>query len=224
MSASMRSLFDKELSSMSEAILLMSSKVEKAIEQAIAALAEGNVELARQVIADDAEINRLRYLVEEQAQLVLATQAPTAGDLRRIIAAIHIASELERIGDHASGIARIVVRIDEVPSTNLDWSRLPKMAKRAETMLHEAITAFTEGDAEVATAIAKRDQKINRHYRKFFGEAVAHMSEEEKVQMATYMLWVAHNLERIGDRSTNIAERVVFMVTGEYIEVAEDYA
>ncbi len=221
---SMRSLFDKELSSMNEAILLMSSKVENAIDQSIAALASGNVELAQQVIADDSEINRLRYLVEEQAQLVLATQAPTAGDLRRIIAAIHIASELERIGDHASGIARIVTRLDEVPTTDLDWARLPKMAKRAETMLHEAITAFTEGDAEAATAIAKRDQKINRHYRKFFSEAVAHMSEEEKVQMATYMLWVAHNLERIGDRSTNIAERVIFMVTGEYIEVTEDYA
>lgn len=224
MSPSMRSLFDKELSSMTEAILLMSSKVEIAISQSIEALAAGDVELAQQVIANDSEINRLRYLVEEQAQLVLATQAPTAGDLRRIIAAIHIASELERIGDHASGIARIVTRLDEVPMTNLDWSRLPKMAKRAETMLHEAITAFAEGDSDAATAIAERDQKMNRHYRKFFGEAVSHMSEEEKVQMATYMLWVAHNLERIGDRSTNIAERVVFMVTGEYIEVTEDYA
>lgn len=223
MTASTRSIFDNQLAAMNEAVLLMSSKVEEAIEKSVEALATDNIELAEQVIAEDAEVNRLRFLIEEQAQLVLATQQPMATDLRVIIAAIHIATELERIGDHASGIARIVTRLDEVPSTDLDWSRLPKMAKRAQDMLHKAITAFADLDADAASEIARRDQKIDRLYRKFFGEAVSHMSEEEKVQMATYMLWVAHNLERIGDRSTNIAERVVFMVNGEYIEVMEDY-
>jgi phosphate transport system protein len=98
------------------------------------------------------------------------------------------------------------------------------MAKRAHKMLHKAIEAYAEQDTEAAWKIVRRDQKLDRHYREFFGEALTMMNTPEQVQLATYLLWVAHNLERIGDRTTNIAERVIFMVTGQYTEVLEDYA
>jgi phosphate transport system protein len=111
----------------------------------------------------------------------------------------------------------------EQPPLRLRLNRLPKMSKRARDMLRRAITAYMERDADKAMAIVKRDRKINRHYRKFFAEAMQALSSQDVVEMPTYLLWIAHNLERIGDRTTNIAERVVFMVTAQYTEVMDDY-
>jgi len=111
----------------------------------------------------------------------------------------------------------------EGPPKRLKLSRLPKMSKRARDMLNRAITAYMDRDADKAAAIVKRDQKINRHYRKFFAEAMQTMHTQSIAELPTYLLWIAHNLERIGDRTTNLAERVVFMVTGQYTEVLEDY-
>lgn len=218
-----RSLYDQELTTMSDSVLRLGSMVNAAVDNAFQALVLKDSGLAQAVISGDLEINQVRFQIEELAQRILATQQPTAGDLRFIIAAIHTAVELERIGDHASGIARIAQRLQTVPSTDLDWSRLPKMARRAEDMLNQAMEAFATRNVEIAEQIVRRDQKLDRHYRKFFTEAVEHMSAQERAEVATYMLWVAHNLERIGDRVTNIAERVIFMATGQYTEVLEDY-
>jgi phosphate transport system protein len=219
-----RTLLDNELQTMSEDILRMGSLLEEAIDKAVQALATQDIALANEVIAGDADINRLRFQIEEKAQLTLATQQPMARDLRQVIAALHIGTELERIGDHAAGIGRLATRLEGVPQDGVDWTRLPKMAKRAHKMLHKAIEAYAEQDTEAAWKIVRRDQKLDRHYREFFGEALTMMNTPEQVQLATYLLWVAHNLERIGDRTTNIAERVIFMVTGQYTEVLEDYA
>ncbi|MEZ4519177.1 MAG: phosphate signaling complex protein PhoU [Chloroflexota bacterium] len=219
-----RSIYEQELNTMSDSVLRLGSMVNEAIENAFMAMANRDSELAQSVINGDAEINQLRFQIEELAQKILATQQPTARDLRFIIAAIHTAVELERIGDHAAGIARIALRIQATPSTDLDLSRLPKMAHRAEDMLSKAMEAFATRDVEIANKIVRRDQKLDRHYREFFTQAMAHMSDPERAEIATYMLWVAHNLERIGDRATNIAERVIFMVTGQYTEVLEEYA
>lgn len=218
-----RSLFDAELANLEAGIIQMASLVETALTNAFAALSTHDGVLAEEVVAGDSEINRLRFEIEEKAQLVLATQQPAARDLRFIIAVIHIATELERMGDHAAGIARIATRLEGVPITDLDWSRLNKMVKRAEKMLSGATQAFANRDVDAAWAITDRDQKLDRHYQKFFVDAIEHINEESRAEMGTYMLWVAHNLERIGDRATNIAERVVFMVTGRYTEVLEDY-
>lgn len=255
-----RALLDSELNEINQSILAMGSMVDVAIGNAIEALMTSNGTLAHEVIAGDAEINRLRFFVEEKSYVVLATQQPMARDLRTVIAAIHFAIELERIGDHAAGIARIVTRMEgmplpsepppvaeaeeagaapddgdngddsdeetpepERPTKRMKLSRLPKMSKRARDMLNRAITAFIDRDVDKAMAIVKRDRKINRHYRKFFTEAMQVLSTENVVEMPTYLLWIAHNLERIGDRTTNLAERVVFMVTGQYTEVLEDY-
>ena len=256
MATLVRALLDTELSELNQSVLILSSMVDEAIGHAIDALLTNDGALAGSVIAGDAEINRLRFHIEEKAYVILSTQQPLARDLRTVIAAIHFAIELERIGDHAAGIARIVTRMEgmpwpmileptpaesapaaeesaeeaddesaegEAPTLRLKLSRLPKMTKRARDMLRRATEAYIERDIEKANAIVKRDRKLDRHYRKFFAEAMAEMTSQGVAEMPTYLLWIAHNLERIGDRTTNLAERVVFMVTGQYTEVLEDY-
>ncbi len=268
MSLSTRALLDSELNELNQSIMTMGSMVDAAIGDAIEALLSVNIAQANAVIAGDAEINRLRFHIEERAYVILATQQPMARDLRTVITAMHMAIEMERIGDHAAGIARIVTRLEgmplpplfleaqaelrnephsetadeladdetdekvgidemaldgEAPPKRLKLTRLPKMAKRARSMLGRALTAYMERDAEKAMAIVKRDRKINRQYRKFFAEAMAELSSQNVVEIPTYLLWIAHNLERIGDRTTNMAERIVFMVTAQYTEVLEEY-
>ena len=263
-----RALLDSELNELNQSILAMGSMVDAAIGNAIEALLAVDIAQAQAVIAGDAEVNRLRFHIEERAYIILATQQPMARDLRTVITAMHMAIELERIGDHAAGIARIVTRLEGMPlpsllleaqvalqqdqgdessedvlDTLLDdevgghepgqekdvapkrlkLTRLPKMAKRARDMLGRAIAAYMERDADKAMVIVKRDRKLNRQYRKFFAEAMAELSSQSVVEIPTYLLWIAHNLERIGDRTTNMAERTVFMVTAQYTEVLEEY-
>lgn len=253
MSTRVRGLLDTELNELNQSVLALSSMVDEAIGSSINALLTNDLPLAESIIAGDAEINRLRFHIEEKAYVILSTQQPLARDLRTVIAAIHFAIELERIGDHAAGIARIVQRLQEMPRPvifepgateepaavvmaegteapddesqplRLKLSRLPKMTKRARDMLHRATEAYIERDVEKANAIVKRDRKIDNQYRKFFSEAMAEIATMSVAEIPTYLLWIAHNLERIGDRTTNLAERVVFMVTGQYTEVLEDY-
>lgn len=208
---------------MNDSILRMGSMVQEATEKSFRALTERDEALAQSVITGDAEINLLRFQIEELAQKILATQQPAASDLRFIIAALHTVVELERIGDHASGIGRIAQRMQQIPSTEVDWSKLPKMARRATDMIGQSMQAFATRNVELANKIVRRDQKLDRHYREFFTVALAQMDEMQRTEVGTYLLWVAHNLERIGDRATNIAERVIFMVTNQYVEVLEDY-
>jgi phosphate transport system protein len=253
-----RALLDSELNALDQSVFALASLVDVAIGKAVDSLMTNDVPLAESVIQGDAEINRLRFQIEEMSYVILSTQQPLARDLRSVIAAIHFAIELERIGDHAAGIARIITRMEgmprpaierpldetpdelsdeesdaaaeddelpagEAPTLRLKLSRLPKMTKRARAMLRRAIEAYIERDVAKANAIVKRDRKIDRQYRKFFAEAMAEMTSQHVAEMPTYLLWIAHNLERIGDRTTNLAERVVFMVTGQYTEVMEDY-
>jgi phosphate transport system protein len=216
-----RSILDKDLNELRTNILKMTSLIDAAIEQSMIALDNRDVTLAQTVISSDQEVNQLRYDIEESSLRVLATQQPMAGDLRVVIAAIHLAVELERIGDHASGIARLVARLeseDEIDSLH----KLPKMAKRARQMLKESVDAFINQDAEAAKTMIGRDDKIDRQYNKLFNETLAEMRDDDYIRRATFLLWVGHNLERIGDRTTNIAERVIFMSTGEFIETSTD--
>jgi phosphate transport system protein len=216
-----RSLLDKELAQIRENIIRLGDMVDKAIEKALAAMGEHNIAMAQEVISGDEEVNLLRHEVEQECLRVLATQQPAAVDLRTVIAAIHLTIELERIGDHASGIARLVQRLgaeEEIDSLH----KLPKMAKRARQMVHEGITAFINHDATLAHAMIKQDDKIDKQYKRLFRETLEEMKDDRYIRRATFLLWMGHNLERIGDRATNIAERVIFMVTGEFVEVPSD--
>ena len=212
-----RTLLDQELNQLKDNIIRLASAANESIEQAMSALQTRNVAQAQQVVTHDEYINQLRYKVEEQALLVLATQAPTASDLRAVIAAIHLAVELERIGDHAAGIARLVERMegeDEIDTLH----KLPKMAKRAGEMLQQGMEAYIKRDPNLALEMIKQDDKLDKQYSKLFREALEEMKDDSYIRRATFLLWVGHNLERIGDRATNIAERVIFMCTGEFVE------
>jgi phosphate transport system protein len=192
--------------------------VDKAIEKGMGSLNGRNITLAQEVIDGDEEINHLRYTIEEECLRVLATQQPAASDLRAVIAAIHLAVELERIGDHAAGISRLVARMESEDDIATLY-KLPKMAKRAQQMVQEGITAYVTNDVALAQEMIKRDDKLDKQYNRLFRETLKDMRDDSYIRRATFLLWAGHNLERIGDRATNIAERVIFMSTGEFVEV-----
>lgn len=214
-----RGTLDKDLKQIHDNISLLGAMLEKAIRRSIQALQERDVELARQVIAEDVDINELRYATEEQCLTVIATQQPVAGDLRSIIAAMHIAVEIERMGDHAEGIAHLVIRMADEPLLK-PLIDIPKMADIACEMLKASLDAFLTQKPKAAKKTAKKDDKIDQLYDQVFRELLTYMIQDPRnINRATYLLWVAHNLERIGDRATNISERVVFMATGKLKEL-----
>jgi phosphate transport system protein len=212
-----RATLDRELADLNASIVRLSSMADEALERAMEALDTRDAEMAAQVEQGDVFINDLRFLIEEKCLLVLATQQPVAGDLRTIVTTIHVANEIERIADHAAGIARLVSRLEGDPEFDT-LHKLPKMARRASKMLNESVTAYIERDAELAQMMVRRDDKMDKQYRKLFTETLEEMRDGDYVRRATFLLWVGHDLERIGDRTTNIAERVVFMTTGEFVE------
>ena len=185
------------------------------------ALDTRNVALAQEVVATDESINQLRFKIEEEALLILATQQPMAKDLRSVIAGIHFAVELERIGDHAAGIARLVERLEGEASLDTLY-KLPKMAKRAREMVQTSVQAYVEENADLANTVMSRDDKIDKQYRKLSQNALEQMQNPEYIRRANFLLWIGHNLERIGDRALNLAERVIFMITGEFVENLDD--
>ena len=192
--------------------------VEKAILLSIDALKNRDLALAHQIIADDKKINAQRFAIEDKCIQLIATQQPMASDLRIIVAILHLTTELERIGDHAEGNAKIVIMIgDEPPLKPL--IDIPRMAEKTVDMLHRSLAAFVAHDAEMAKKIIPEDDEIDNLYNQIFRELLTFMSEDPKtITRATRLLWVAHNLERSADRVTNICERVIFVVTGKMEE------
>jgi phosphate transport system protein len=209
-----------QLKDLRSSVVAMASMVDKAVNNAVAALAQRDVPLAQQVVADDRAINEHRWLTEEQALLLIATQAPMARDLRTIAAAIHIVTDLERMADHAAGIAKIAIQTaDQAPLKPL--IDIPRMSEIARAMLHDAITAYIEDDQAAARAIVARDDAVDGLYDQIYRELLTFMlADPTTIDQATHLLWVAHNLERIADRVTNICERVVFAATGQLEELA----
>ncbi len=193
--------------------------VEKAILRSIDALKNRNIDLAKQVITEDAKVNEKRFEIEEKCIQLIATQQPMASDLRTIVSVLNVITELERIGDYATGIGRVVILIgDEPPLKPL--IDLPRMAEKTANMLHRGLDAFINRDMAAAKQIAKEDDEIDSLYDQVFRELITFMAEDGRtITRATRLIWVAHNLERSADRVTNICERVVFMVTGKMEEI-----
>jgi phosphate transport system protein len=215
-----REQYDHELKDLRGRVVAMASMVDKAIANAVAALAQRDVPLAQQVVAEDRAINEYRWQTEEQALLLIATQAPMAKDLRTIAAAIHIVTDLERMGDHAAGTAKIAIQTaDRAPLKPL--VDIPRMSEIARSMLHDSITAYIEDDPTEARAIVARDDEVDALYEQIYRELLTFMlADPTTIDQATHLLWAAHNLERIADRVTNICERVVFAATGQLEELA----
>jgi phosphate transport system protein len=214
-----RTEFHKKLGEIQNDILAMGSMVGKAISRSIDALKDRDLKLAEQIITDDMKINRKRYVIEEKCIELIATQQPIAGDLRVIMGVAAIITELERIGDYAEGISKIVIMIgDEPPLKPL--VTIPRMADKTIEMLHRSIEAFCTHDADAARNIAVEDDEVDDLYDNVYRVLISYMLEDPKtITRATRLIWVAHNLERAADRVTNICERVVFTVTGKMEEI-----
>jgi len=214
-----RATYDRQLQSLQDETLMLGSMVEKAIERSVDSLVRLDSALARQVIADDKPINAQRYRLEESAVRLIAMQQPLARDLRLIASAIHIATDLERIGDYAAGIAKIVLMHDGQPPVK-PLIDIPRMAELARSMLRRALDAFVRRDADAARTVVGDDDEVDALYDQVYRELLTYMIADPKlIQRATWLLWAAHNIERIADRSTNICERVVYMVSGKIEEL-----
>ena len=218
-----RQLFDKELQQVQEEMLVMSSMVEKAIERAVTALKSRDIRLAQGVVDDDFKINQQRFGIEESCLLLIATQQPIASDLRVIAAVLNIITDLERMGDHAEGIARICIDLgDDAPLKPL--IDIPRMDEIARSMLQRSMDAFVNRDAAAARVIAADDDLVDNLYEQIYRELLTYMmADPGTINRATRLLWAAHNLERIADRVTNICERVVFLTTGKMEEFNSKY-
>jgi phosphate transport system protein len=197
----------------------MGSMVEKALERSMDALKNRNLEMARQVIEDDAKINQKRFDIEEKCVELIATQQPMASDLRVIIAVLNIIVDLERIADHAEGNAKIAVMIGNEPPLK-PLIDLPRMNQKTVDMLRRSLDAFCNRDAEAARSLCGEDDEVDNLYDQVFRELLTFMAEDSKtITRATRLIWVGHNLERSADRVTNICERVVYLVTGKMSEI-----
>ncbi|MDH4138236.1 MAG: phosphate signaling complex protein PhoU [Anaerolineae bacterium] len=215
----LRETFEEQLRELQDDLLAMGDLVDRAIERSIRALADHDVKLAQGIIADDALINQAQREIEEKCLVLIATQQPMASDLRVIASVSSIATELERMGDHAEGIGKITLMLADQPLLK-PLIDIPRMAERARSMLCQQLEAFMHRDVEKAKSLATGDEEVDALYDQIYRELLVFMmSDPRTISRATHLLWVAHNLERIADRTTNIGERVVFLVTGEVEEL-----
>lgn len=214
-----RTAYDEEFAQVKDNLVRLGEMVDEAMERSLECLRQRDTALAKHIIDHDVIINQLRFQVEEECLALIATQQPAAGDLRAVVAAMNMVVEMERMADHAAGIAKTVLRMGDEPLLK-PLIDIPRMTQTAREMLRGSLKAFVERDAELAREIARRDTEMDQLYKAVFDELIEIMAKDPStVARGTYLLWCAHNLERIGDRVTNIAERVVFMTTGDMKEL-----
>ena len=214
-----RTAFERQLADIQSDMLSMAAMVDSAIERSVRALVDRDLQLAKEVVDDDAAVNDRRYALEEKCLALIATQQPLAVDLRTIVAVLHVTVDLERMGDHAEGIAKVAIMLDQdapiKPSADI-----PRMAEIGRQMLADSLEAFKERDAGRARATCDEDDKVDALYETVYRELIGHViNNPEEIEPATHLTWVAHNLERIADRVTNICERVVYLVEGKIQEL-----
>jgi phosphate transport system protein len=217
-----RETLDRQIQHLQEEVLLLGSMVEQAMLESVDALKRRDVETARRIFSADRLINEKRYAIENAILILIATQQPMARDLRLMAAILEVITELERMGDYAKGIAKVTMRLsDAVISFNMQ--DFTSMAEISVDMLHRALGAFISDDAQQAYDIPKEDSRVDDLYNKVYRNLVSTMiANPEGVDNANLLMWVAHNIERMADRVTNICERTVFITTGELLEMDTD--
>lgn len=214
-----RELLNTRLQALQTDVLTLGSMVEKAIHQSVEAIRLRDANLARGIIDRDRDINALRFKIEEDAMVLIATQQPVLRDLRIIAAVLNIITDLERMGDHAEGNATICLMIGDAPLLK-PLIDIPRMVERVTDMLRRVLIAFADHDVQSARRIAQDDDGVDALYNQVYRELLTFMLQDPRtINQATLLLWVAHNLERIGDRVTNICERVIFTETGQMQEL-----
>lgn len=214
-----RTAFGLSISNLKVQLLEYGARVQQVVGEGMDTLKTRDRALAEAIIQNDAHLNQTRYDMEEQCYSLLATQAPMARDLRDIISILLIAIELERIADHAKNLAEITIFMGTEPLLK-PLVDLPRMAEECQLMLGRALDAFSHQDEAAAEAVAAMDDEIDNLYKQVFRELMSYIVEDPRtVTRAMNLLFAAHNLERIGDCITNIAERVVYAKTGELEEL-----
>jgi phosphate transport system protein len=214
-----RETLDRQIRQLFDEVLVMGSMVEGAVNDSVEALKKRDIESARRIYVGDQLINEKRYEIETQCLTTIATQQPMATDLRIMAAIMEIITELERIGDYAKGISRINMLMSDEPLVK-PLIDIPRMAELGLDMLKRALEAFVNQDAETARKIPKEDDIVDALYNQVYLELLTHMiADPGTIDRSNYLIWVAHNLERMSDRVTNICERIVFVVTGDILEL-----
>ena len=209
------SALSSQLRALEDELLIMGNMVEKSIAKSLDALKRRDLDASRQVILEDDYVDQKRFDIEERCINVMATQSPVARDLRILITILHSSVELERMADYAEGIGKISLMMgDEPPLKPL--IDIPRMAEMASGMLRHSLDAFVNRDLVAAHQVCKDDDNVDEIYDQVYRELLSFMAEDPKtIKRATYLLWVTHDLERIADRATNIAERVIYLITGK---------
>ena len=212
-----RADFDRNLKLLQEELLLLGGLVEKAIVDSIEALKTRDIELSHKIVSQDDIIDQKTNQIEEKAIDLIATQQPIAIDLRTLMSVIHISVELERMGDYAEGIGKIGIMMGNDPPVK-PLIDIPKMAAKSSDMLKRSLDALVKRDPALARQVCEDDDEVDNLYDLIYKDLIALMIDDPTtIQRATYLMWVAHDLERIADRATNIAERVIFLVTGQLV-------
>lgn len=214
--------FDEDITRLRGLIAEMGGLAEVAISESIEALVRGSRDLASQVVGRDKRIDMLEHEVDKLAVRIIALRAPLADDLREVIAALKIAGMLERIGDYAKNIAKRAGRIEDKQKFE-PLTLIPAMAEIAGEMVHDVLTAYAARDPAMAVEVCQRDEKVDAFYNSIFRNLVSHMMENPStISSAAELLFVARNLERVGDHATNVAEMVYFAATGNYLVDREE--
>jgi len=214
-----REKLNRQLQHIQDEVFILGSMVEEAVFGAVNALKQRDIPLARKTYSMDSKINEKRFAIENAVLILIATQQPMAHDLRQLTAILEVITELERMGDYAKGIDKVTILLGDadipVPIRDIE-----SMAQCGVAMLHQALGAFINEDASLASTIPAKDAEVDAYYTKIYRSIVnAMMADPSIIDHANSILWVAHNLERLADRVTNICERTVFIATGELLEI-----
>jgi phosphate transport system protein len=217
----MRKQFENKLNELRDEILKMAAMVEQQLQYALKALEKSDKDLARQVVREDAAVNAERFAIEGRCIELIATQQPVARDLRLVVAVLNMIVDLERMGDQAKGIAKIVPRLAAQPKVSHP-PELKKMGGIVTAMLNQCMAAYAENNVELAKSVASQDTEVDDLYARAFSrimESMAEAKKEKKVKAAYDVLRAAQELERFGDLATNIAERIIYIATGRLQEI-----
>jgi phosphate transport system protein len=216
----MRKSFENEIQELKDQLVVLGNLVEQQLIESVEAFKKRDVERSEIIRDRDDEVNTRRFEIEERVLITIATQQPMARDLRLLASILEIAGELERMGDYAKGIATINIRMGKEEQLLTPLVNIPLMAKKCAEMLHRAVIAFVNEDADEARAIPAMDDEIDNFYNLVYNNLMGMIvNDENSIQRANWILWVAHNLERVADRVTNICERTIFTVTGVLKEI-----
>jgi phosphate transport system protein len=223
-----RENLNRQIHQLQDEILLLGSMVEQSMLSSVDALKRRDIKSAKEIFNDDHIINEKRFAIENGIIILFATQQPMAHDLRLLAAMLEIITELERMGDYSKGIAKVVIKLEDSP-VPVPIREITRMSEMAVSMLHRALSAFINENPNQAMLIPEEDNEVDELYNQIYRQIVnAMIANPEIIDHANLLMWVAHNIERMADRVTNICERTVFIATGELMEIEsaddeEDY-